>query len=91
MTPGQDKETIIRERAYYIWETSGRPDGQAELHWFKAVDEIITPAMTTSEPAARKKAPAKKAAAPAMAKKATTETKKAPVKKAITKKAAPKK
>ncbi len=27
----------IRERAYFIWEREGRPDGRAQDHWLQAV------------------------------------------------------
>jgi hypothetical protein len=32
----------VRERAYAIWERGGRPDGQAEQHWFWAEAELRT-------------------------------------------------
>ena len=63
MTIAQDNETIIRERAYYLWEASGRPDGEADRYWHKAVDEIIAPTMTTPEPASKKTAPTEKTTA----------------------------
>jgi hypothetical protein len=28
-----DREAELRERAYYIWEADGRPEGRAHLHW----------------------------------------------------------
>ena len=31
----------IRERAYEIWNTSGRMHGQADLHWLTAEREIL--------------------------------------------------
>jgi Protein of unknown function (DUF2934) len=31
----------IRERAYEIWAANGRPDGQAEQHWFTAEREFL--------------------------------------------------
>jgi hypothetical protein len=82
MTPGQNTETIIRERAYHIWESAGRPDGQAERHWFQAVEEIAATPATKPKTRAKKAATATKTEAPA---------KKAPAKKAPAKKAAPKK
>jgi hypothetical protein len=30
----------VRERAYAIWECDGRPEGQAEQHWFRAEAEL---------------------------------------------------
>lgn len=35
-----DREDRIRERAYQIWETEGRPSGRAEDHWRAATGEI---------------------------------------------------
>ena len=28
-----DREDELRERAYYIWEAEGRPEGRAHVHW----------------------------------------------------------
>jgi len=36
---GVSQERIAR-RAYEIWERNGRPEGQAERHWFEAEAEI---------------------------------------------------
>ena len=33
-------EHRIRERAYEIWETAGRPEGKAVEHWLQAQAEI---------------------------------------------------
>jgi hypothetical protein len=33
------REAIAR-RAYEIWESEGRPEGQAMEHWFRAVSEL---------------------------------------------------
>ncbi|HEU4385165.1 MAG TPA: DUF2934 domain-containing protein [Anaeromyxobacteraceae bacterium] len=30
----------IAERAYQIWQENGRPEGQAEDHWFQAEREL---------------------------------------------------
>ena len=35
-------EERIRERAYEIWERTGRPDGKAVEHWLQAQTEIAT-------------------------------------------------
>lgn len=35
-----DTETLIRERAYAIWEASGRPAGRDRDHWFQAAKEV---------------------------------------------------
>ena len=34
-------ECLIRERAYEIWNTTGRPDGRAEQHWLLAEREVL--------------------------------------------------
>ncbi len=35
-----DIEALIRERAYLIWEKSGKPPGHETDHWFQAAREI---------------------------------------------------
>ncbi len=60
------KETEIAERAYYIWETQGRPHGRDQEHWHQAAAEV-TPAApkrkAKAAPAAKapRKGPAAKA------------------------------
>lgn len=51
------QESVIRERAYAIWEQEGRPDGREWDHWVRATREIIeTPAVTAApQPVTRKK------------------------------------
>ena len=56
-------ETLVRTRAYQIWEAEGRPHGRDAEHWFRALEEIGAPGMTTPEP----KSPAKRAAKKATA------------------------
>ena len=34
-------ERRVRERAYEIWNTTGRPDGRAEQHWLLAEREVL--------------------------------------------------
>ena len=36
----RDIEALIRERAYLIWEKSGKPSGRETDHWFQAAREI---------------------------------------------------
>ena len=36
----QERETRIREKAYELWETEGRPDGQADRHWYCAARDV---------------------------------------------------
>jgi DUF2934 family protein len=33
----QNEEQAIRERAYFIWEREGRPEGRAGAHWALAL------------------------------------------------------
>ncbi len=35
----KDWEAAVRERAYFIWEASGRPEGRAIDHWTRAAVE----------------------------------------------------
>ena len=32
-------EEEIRERAYFLWESDGRPEGQADTYWHRACNE----------------------------------------------------
>jgi Protein of unknown function (DUF2934) len=52
----------IREIAHSLWVEAGKPEGQAEDHWFKAIEMAAKAA--GSKPA--KKAAAKSAAKPAV-------------------------
>lgn len=60
MTNGSEKQELIRKKAYAIWETEGRPQGQDERHWRQAEEEVETPT-SVGKPAARKVAAAKPA------------------------------
>ena len=35
-----DEEQAIREQAYFIWESEGRPEGRALEHWQRASSEM---------------------------------------------------
>lgn len=35
-----DREELIRRRAYAIWEREGRPEGQDKRHWEQASQEM---------------------------------------------------
>jgi hypothetical protein len=35
-----DEDQVIRERAYFIWESEGRPSGRAIDHWQRASAEM---------------------------------------------------
>ena len=37
-----DREQKIRELAYQLWEAEGRPEGQADRHWFMAIEMLET-------------------------------------------------
>lgn len=52
----------IQRRAYTLWEADGRPAGQDQSYWFKAVAELAGEAAKTIKPA-RKRAPRVKKAA----------------------------
>lgn len=52
----------IQRRAYEMWEADGRPEGQDQGYWFKAVAELAGEAAKAIKPA-RKRAPRVKKAA----------------------------
>lgn len=35
-----DRDEAVRRQAYEIWEREGRPDGQHESHWHRALKEL---------------------------------------------------
>ena len=35
-----DEERAIRERAYFLWEAEGQPDGRDLDHWQRAAEEM---------------------------------------------------
>lgn len=43
-------EQRIRQRAYEIWESLGRPDGASDQHWLKAARELLTSSMVNVTP-----------------------------------------
>jgi hypothetical protein len=53
----------ISQRAYYLWEADGRPEGRSEHYWQMALTEAHM--ATTSEAPVKAKAPRKPAAKPA--------------------------
>jgi hypothetical protein len=87
---GVDKQDRIKQRAYEIWESAGRPHGAHEVHWQQASSEIDAEDATPAKPKAAKapKAAAPKVAAPAAAKPAAAP--KPAIKAAPAPKAAPK-
>jgi len=35
-----DKDEAIKLRAYQIWEQAGRPQGEQDSHWRRALEEL---------------------------------------------------
>lgn len=68
-------EEKIREIAHSLWLESGQPEGQAEDHWFKAIE--LASAKAAKASAKKAAAPAKPAAAKPAAKAAKPAPKKA--------------
>jgi len=56
-------EQRIRERAYELWITTGRHDGQADQHWLTAEREVLARLMADAPVAAPEPAAAKPSAA----------------------------
>lgn len=64
-------DTLIRQRAYAIWEQEGRPEGREWDHWVRAAGEFAAqPAAAPAIQAARPARPARKSTAKGKAKKA---------------------
>jgi hypothetical protein len=61
-------EQPVRERAYAIWEASGRPHGRDKDHWFQAVRELTMPAIPVPGAVTRLRQAAKAAARSAVKK-----------------------
>jgi Protein of unknown function (DUF2934) len=64
-------EEKIREIAHQLWVEAGQPDGQAESHWFKAIEQA------SAKAAKKAAAPVKVAAVKAPAPKKAAAAKKA--------------
>ena len=48
-------EQRIRQRAYEIWETLGRPEGASDQHWLTAERELLAASMASlARPVAKK-------------------------------------
>jgi hypothetical protein len=52
----------IERRAYALWEADGRPEGQDQAYWFKAISEIATEGSKTIKPPRKRTVRTKKAA-----------------------------
>jgi hypothetical protein len=48
-----EREELIRRRAYAIWEQEGRPDGQHQRHWEQAAREMQGPERRETAPRRR--------------------------------------
>lgn len=46
-----DRDDLIRERAYQIWQERGQPEGCADDHWLAAEQELAEEADKSKEPA----------------------------------------
>lgn len=55
-------EDQVKNRAYAMWEADGRPEGQDQQYWFKAVAELAGAAAATIKPARKRSPRVKKAA-----------------------------
>ena len=55
-------EDQVRRRAYELWEADGRPQGQDQQYWFKALAEFAATAAGTIKPPVKRASRAKKAA-----------------------------
>jgi hypothetical protein len=76
----------IQQRAYYLWEADGRPEGRSEHYWQLALAEAQAAAKPVKTKAPAKHAPKPvKAAAADKLKKATKKSDEKPAKKAATK------
>lgn len=49
-----EREKLIRERAYQLWEEDGRPESRAREHWEQAEQEIETQRAAEVRTAGRK-------------------------------------
>jgi hypothetical protein len=70
----------IREIAHSLWVEAGKPEGQAEDHWFKAIEMAAKAAGSKPAKKAAATKPAAKAAAKPAAKAAAKPAAKAPAK-----------
>lgn len=52
----------IQKRAYALWEQDGRPQGQDQAYWFKAIAQLASEAAKTIKPARKRAVRTKKAA-----------------------------
>lgn len=55
-------EDELKRRAYELWDADGRPVGQDQTYWFKAIAELAEATAKSAKPA-RKRVPRVKKAA----------------------------
>ena len=55
-------EDQMRRRAYELWEADGRPHGQDQQYWFRAMAELAAEAAKTIKPPRKRASRVKKAA-----------------------------
>lgn len=55
-------EDQVRRRAYQLWEDDGRPQGQDQQYWFKALAELASAAAANIKPPRKRAARVRKAA-----------------------------
>jgi Protein of unknown function (DUF2934) len=48
-----DFETMVRDRAYALWENEGRPEGREYAHWVEACCEVAKAMEPAAAPAAK--------------------------------------
>ncbi|MDB5592499.1 DUF2934 domain-containing protein, partial [Enterovirga sp.] len=72
-----ERERKIRQRAYEIWEESGREEGKADEHWAKAAAELGGTGKAEKSSTAKTKAASPKAESTAAAAAATAKSVKA--------------
>lgn len=65
-------EELIREIAHKLWVEEGMPDGNAESHWFRAIEIANAKKTVAAKKTAAKAAATKAAAKKPVAKKATS-------------------
>ena len=58
-----DKEAMIRERAYAIWQAAGCRAGYDQEHWYQAVFEVTNDTIAEANPVKRVKRVLRSAAA----------------------------
>lgn len=56
MSGSTDRETVVRQRAFSLWDADGRPEERDDDYWFRALhllaeeDDPAQPTMTDPPP-----------------------------------------